>query len=302
MKRRGAADAVVVGGGVIGCAVAWRAAREGVRVTVVERGHPGREASWAAAGMLAPQAEADAPGPLLDLLLRAREMYPLYVAELREETGIDVGYADAGTLHLALREGDEAALEARWAWQSAAGLAIERLTAAEAREGEPAVSPAVRMALRFPGDHQVDNRLLTTALWTAAAQAGVEFRAGVEVVGLTREAGTVTGVALAGGERLAPGAVVVAAGAWAGGLHGLPRPLPVTPVHGQLLAVETVPPLFRHVVDSPRCYLVPRGGRTLAGATTEHVGFRKTVTPAGVRRLLDGAIEIAPALEQLPLL
>lgn len=302
MIHSGTADVVIVGGGVIGCAIARRAARDGLSVVVLERGTPGMEASWAAAGMLSPLAEADAPGPFLDLLLAARELYPPYAAALREETGIDVGYGDAGTLYAALREEDEAELRHRWTWQSAAGLPVERLTAEEAREAEPALSPAVRMALRFPGDHQVDNRALGTALWSAAARAGADFRLGAHAVRLLREGGRATGVECAGGERVTAGAVVLAGGAWAGRMDGLPRPLPVEPVHGQLLALETVPPLFRHVVDSPRCYLVPRaGGRVIAGATVERTGDRKAVTPWGLRRLIDGAVEIAPALEHAPL-
>jgi glycine oxidase len=296
------ADVLIVGGGVIGCAIARRAARDGLSVVVLERGTPGMEASWAAAGMLSPLAEADGPGPFLDLLLAAREMFPAHTAALREETGADVAYADAGTLVVALREADEAELRERWTWQSAAGLPVERMTADEAREAEPALSAEVRMALRFPGDHQVDSRALGAALWSAAGRAGAEFRLGVHAVRLLREGDRATGIECAGGERVRAGAVVLAGGAWAGRLDGLPRPLPVEPVHGQLLALETVPPLFRHVVDSPRCYLVPRAsGRVIAGATVERTGDRKAVTPWGLRRLIDGAVEIAPALEHAPL-
>jgi glycine oxidase len=296
------ADVVIVGGGVIGCAIARRAARDGLSVVVVERGTPGMEASWAAAGMLSPLAEADAPGPFLDLLIAAREVYPAYAAALREETGADVAYADAGTLFVALREGDEAELLARWGWQSAAGLPVERLTAEEARRMEPALSPAARMALRFPGDHQVDSRLLGAALWAAAARAGAEFRPGVEAVRLLREGDRAAGIACADGSRIQAGAVVLAGGAWAGRMAKLPRPVPVEPVHGQLLALHSVPQIFHHVVDSPRCYLVPRAaGRVIAGATTERTGDRKAVTPWGLRRLIDGAVEIAPALEHAPL-
>lgn len=292
------ADVVVVGGGVIGCAVARRAALAGRSVVVVERGTPGMEASWAAAGMLSPLAEASGPGPMLDLLLAAREAYPAFLAALREETGIDCGYSDAGTLFLALRDGDVPELEARFAWQRAAGLPVERLSAAEAREAEPAVSPAVRMALRFPGDHQVDNRVLASALWSAARSAGAEFRLGASAVRLLVDGGRAAGVALADGSRISAGAVVLAGGAWAGRLEGLPRPLPVEPVHGQLVALESVPPLFRHVVDSPRGYLVPRAsGRVIVGATVERVGERKAVTPRGLLRLLAAAVEAAPALE-----
>jgi glycine oxidase len=296
------ADVLIVGGGVIGCAIARRAAHDGLRVVVLERGTPGMEASWAAAGMLSPLAEADEPGPFLDLLLRARAMYPAYAAALREETGADVSYSDAGTLYAALREQDDEELEARWRWQSAAGLPLERLTAREAREAEPALAPGVRAALRFPGDHQVDNRALGATLWSAAARAGAEFRLGAHAVRLLRDGDRATGVECAGGERIAAGSVVLAGGAWAGRMQGLPRPVPVEPVHGQLLALEAVPPLFRHVVDTPRCYLVPRAsGRLIVGATVERTGDRKAVTPWGLRRLIDGAVEAAPALEHAPL-
>lgn len=295
-------DVAVVGGGVIGCAIARRAARGGLSVEVIERARPGMEASWAAAGMLSPLAEADGPGPFLDLLLRARAVYPSFAALLREETGTEVGYSDAGTLFLSLREEDDAELAERWAWQSAAGLPVERLSAGEARRLEPAVAANVRGALRFSGDHQVDNRALGGALWSAAARAGAAFRLGAEAVALETEGDRVTGIAMADGSTVHAGTVVLAGGAWAGRMRGLPRAIPVEPVHGQLLAMETMPPLFRHVVDSPRCYLVPRAaGRVIAGATAEKRGFDRAVTPRGMARLIAGAVEIAPALGDAPL-
>jgi glycine oxidase len=294
-------DVVVVGGGVIGCAVARHAALGGLRVCVVERGQPGAEASHAAAGMLSPLAEASHAGPFLSLLLRAREAFPEMADALREETGADVGYNDAGTLYLSLREADDAELEERFDWQSAAGLPVERLSGDEVRAMEPAVSPAVRWALRFPGDHQVENRILARALWAASARAGADFRLGADAVALLRDGGRVTGVELSGGERITAGQVVIAGGCWAGRLAGLPRPVPVEPVLGQLLALESIPPIFRHVVDSPRCYVVPRSdGRLIVGATVEHAGFRKTVTPAGLRTLIDGALEVASSLSRAP--
>jgi glycine oxidase len=298
-----ATDVVVVGGGAIGCAVARKAALAGLSVTVLERGEPGAEASSAAAGMLSPLAEASGPGPFLDLLLQAREIYPLYADALRAETGVDVGYGDAGTLFPSLRERDDDELERRWTWQSAVGLPIERMDGEDARRLEPRINPAVRLALRFRDDHHVDNRALSTALWAAAARAGARFRLGAEAVAVLRKGDRAVGVELAGGERVLASEVVVAGGCWAGRLGGLPRPLPVGPVRGQLMALEAVPPLFRHVVDSPRCYLVPRAeGRLVAGATVEPAaGFRKAVTPAGLRRLIDGAAEIAPALRDAPI-
>ena len=116
---------------------------------MLERDRPGSEASWAAAGMLTPLAEARQPGPFLDLLIASREQYPSFAAALREETGIDVGYQDAGTLALAFSEADQTELNERFAWQSAAGLDVEELSAAAARALEPAISPGVRTALFF---------------------------------------------------------------------------------------------------------------------------------------------------------
>jgi glycine oxidase len=293
-------DVAIVGGGVIGLATARALAIAGARVTVVERGEPGSEASSAAAGMLSPLAEADVAGPFLDLLLLARRRFPAFAAQLREATGIDVGYRDEGTLMLALRDDDEPELEERFRWQRAAGLEVERLTGDEVLRLEPAVARTVRWGLRFPGDHQVENRLLARALWADAAARGVELRIGAEAVRVVRGAGGADGVTLSDGDTVRAGAVVVAGGSWAGRLGNLPRPLPVVPVHGQLLALEAIPPPIRHVVDSPRCYLVPRSdGRLIVGATVERRGFRKAVTPAGLMQLLQGALEIAPALADL---
>jgi glycine oxidase len=290
-------DVVVVGGGVIGCAVARRAAIGGLRVCVLERGRPGAEASHAAAGMLSPLAEASGPGIFLDLLMRARREYPAFAEALREETGADVAYDATGTLYLAFWEHDEREMDERLHWQSAAGLCVERLTAEETRALEPAVSPEVRSALRFGGDHQVDNRRLGSALWAAAERAGAEFRLGAEAVAIVRDGDRVAGVEMADGTRIACGTVVIAGGSWAGQMGGLPRALPVEPVMGQLLALGTAPPPYRHVIDSPRCYTVPRAdGRLIVGATTERVGYHKRVTATAIGYLLKDALEICPSL------
>ena len=295
-------DVLVVGGGVIGCAIARRLALRGARVTLLERDEPGAHASWAAAGMLSPLAEADEPGPFLDLLLDSRALFPALADELARETGIGIAYRTEGTLLVALTAADEATLDRRHGWQAAAALPVERLGAAEALRLEPALAAETRGALLFPGDHQVDNRLLARALAAAASAAGAELRVGTEVKRVIVEGGRAAGVATAGGGRLGAGAVVVAAGSWAGAIEGLPRPLPVFPVHGQLLALGAVPPPFRHVVHSPRVYLVPRaGGRVIAGATVERVGFEKAVTAGGMLSLLAPALEVVPALRDAPL-
>lgn len=296
-------DVLIVGGGVIGCAVARILARGSVAVAVVERNRPGAEASWAAAGMLSPLAESHRPGPFLDLLRAAITRFPALSAELLAETGVDIRYRRDGTLLLALTAQDDAVLDERWRWQSAEGLAVERLGAAEARALEPAVSPRLLRALRFPDDHQVDNRKLSRALWLSAAAAGAELLAGREVVELVREGDRVAGVLLADGERVEAGAVVLAAGSWSGRIDGLPRPLPVEPVHGQLIALDGAGLGLRHVIDSPRIYLVPRAdGRVIAGATVERTGFVRAVTEEAIATLLAAAVEAVPALADRPIL
>src|SRR5438067_12064274 len=154
------ADAAIIGGGVIGCAIAWRLGQAGLRAVVVERGRVGREASHAAGGMLAPLAEADRVDDFFKLSVASRALYAGFARELREAAGIDIEYRTEGTLFLALTDEDEEELERRWQWQHAAGLNVKRLNADCVRKLEPLVTPKLRWALKFPDDHQVDNRRL----------------------------------------------------------------------------------------------------------------------------------------------
>src|SRR5437764_10624850 len=208
-----AADVAIVGGGVMGCAIALRLAQQGLRVTVVERGIPGAEASSAAAGILGPQWEAEGAGPLLDLGLRSRALYPAFAAELRELSGIDVGYAKSGLLEVALDEAHEAALAARRVWQQARGLRAELLEPAALRALEPGLGPAVRGGLRLPEEGHVNARALARALSQAAAIAGARFLQGHYVRRVAIAGGRATGVEL-DGETLAAATVVIAAGSW----------------------------------------------------------------------------------------
>jgi glycine oxidase len=289
---------VVIGAGIVGLAAARSLAAAGARVLVVERDRVGAEASSAAAGMLAPQVEAGEGSPLLDLALRAREHLVSLVPALEEETGLGVELSAEGILEVAFSEEDEQALDARRAWQTARGLAVERLSATELREAEPNLAPTARAGLFFPRDRSVDNVRLTRALAASAVARGASLLCGRPVTGLLLDAagGRVAGVR-AGAETFEARAVVNAAGAWAGLLAGDVRPPPVEPVRGQIVAFELSPPLLRHVVCSARGYLVPRAdGRVLAGSTAERAGFDKSVTAGGLRRVLDIALQIVPAL------
>jgi glycine oxidase len=291
-------DVAIIGGGIMGSAIALRLAQRGVGVTVIERGIPGAEASSAAAGILGPQMEAEGPGPLFDLGLMSRALYPSLADELRVATGIDVGHTRSGVLAVAIDDEGEAELAARFAWQVAHGLRVLRLDGPAARELEPALSADVRAALAFPDDGQVNARELARAFSQAAAMAGARFLTGRYVRRVVIEDGVATGVEL-DGERLPAGAVVVAAGSWSGLVDGAGVPADVVrPARGQLVSIETRPPLFRHVVSMhKRGYLVPRrDGTVLAGSTLEMVGFRKQVTVGGLAAILTMARTLIPAL------
>jgi glycine oxidase len=291
-------DVAIVGGGIMGCAVALRLAQRGLRVTVIERGIPGAEASSAAAGILGPQMEAEGPGPLLELGLRSRALYPALAAELHDATGIDVGYAKSGVLAVALTEHEEQELASRRTWQTARGLRVEAFSAAAVRELEPAISPEVRSAIRFIDDAQVSARELARAFSQAAAAAGARFLQGRYVRRVIVADGVATGVEL-DGEILPAGVVVVAAGSWSSLVEGGGVPGQVVrPARGQMVAIETRPPLFRHVVSvHGRGYLVPRrDGTVLAGSTVEMAGFRKEVTVGGLAQILGMARALIPAL------
>ena len=302
---RSSADVAVIGGGVIGLAVAWRAAQHGLRVTVLERDQVGGGASHVAAGMLAPISEARATEQaLLELGLASARAYPAFVEELIEASGRDPGYLPCGTL-AAARDHDEAqALDRELALRRRLGLPVERLRASEARELEPALAPALRLALEVPDDHAVDPRRLCAALAEAAARAGVQVRAGTTVAGLLVSQRTVDGVALAGGERLAAEHVVVAAGAWCAQLEGVPASawVPVHPVKGQILRMRDPagPGLLTRALRMRGGYVVPRGdGRYVLGATMEERGFDTTVTAGAIFELLREAVELLPGVAEL---
>jgi glycine oxidase len=310
------ADVAVIGGGVAGLAVARALALRGLTVAVVESRSPGAGASGAAGGMLAPQAEADCRDELFDLLCASRRMYPAYAEGLYVESGIEVELDQTGTLYAAFTEHDEGEAARRYDWQSRAGLAVEKVTAEEARSLEPGLSPRVRGALLFPEDWQVENRQLVRALAASCLRLGVRLRAQAEALGLRLEGERAAGVETSRGFQSA-GAVVLAAGAWASrlpvvggdgesgeaGARTLVHP-EIEPVRGQMLCFEqavTAAPI-RHVLYSPRGYLVPRrDGRLLAGSTTEHAGFDCVVTAGGLNAVTSHALELAPHVAGLRL-
>ncbi|MGO9319753.1 MAG: glycine oxidase ThiO [Solirubrobacteraceae bacterium] len=305
-------DVVVVGGGIIGLAIAWRACQAGMSATVLERDLAGQGTSHVAAGMLAPVAEVEfgeSGGRLLELGLRSASMWPAFASELEAGTGVSVGLLRTGTL-LAARDDDDAReLERQLDFRRSLGLAVRRLRPSEARELEPALAPTVRLALEAPDDHSVDPRLVLTALRHACESAGVELReharvARVEIDGGGDRGERVSGVTLEDGERLAAGQVVLAAGPWSERIDGLPQGavVPVRPVKGQILRLRDPAGagLLQRVLRFRGGYLVPRGdGGYVLGATVEEQGFRLAPTAGGVYELLRDARELVPGISEL---
>jgi glycine oxidase len=305
MPHQPTSDAVVVGGGVIGLGIAWRAARAGMTVTVVDDA-PGRGASWAAAGMLAPVTELHyGEDELLALNLASAARWPGFAAQVEEASGQPVGYRPGGTLAVARDADDNAALEDLYRFQVRCGLDVQRLRSRECRQLEPGLHPGIRGGVLAAGDHQVDNRALVRALLVACERAGVRLVQG-RVAELATRGDRVTGVVLDNGETLSAGTVVLAAGCWSGGLGGLAAEVlpPVRPVKGQLL-------YLRGPADQPLCsgnvrglevYVVPRGdGRVVVGATVEEQGFDTRVTAGAVHDLLRAAMELLPDVAELEL-
>ena len=292
----------MIGGGVVGLSIAWRARRAGLSVAVADE-TPGRGASWMAAGMLAPVTEAHyGEEDLLRLNLRSAELYPGFVHELEDAAGMSTGFRSCGTVAVARDVDENAALEDLYRFQIRLGLTVERLTSRECRALEPALAPRIRGGIAIDGDHQVDNRALVTALVRACERAGVVMvpERAAEVLG----GDVVRGVALRSGSTLDCAAAVLAAGCGSGEVRGLPRDatVPVRPVKGQLLHLRdpSAVPLTTRVVRGLDVYLLSRGdGRVVVGATVEEQGHDAAATAGGVYQLLRDAYELVPGIAEL---
>jgi glycine oxidase len=302
------ADVVVVGGGIIGLAVAWRAREHGMSVTVLERDVTGRGTSYVAAGMLAPVAEVEfgeAGRRLLELGLRSADLWPGFAAELERAGGAEVGLRRTGTLVVARDEDEARELERQLALRESLGLVAHRLRPSAARDLEPALAPAIRLAMQAPDDHSVDPRLVLTALRKACENAGVDIRehGAVESVMLDGAGARVVGLLRHGGERVLTDRVVLAAGASTGQIEGLvgDAQVAVRPVKGQILRLRdpSGPGLVRRTVRFAGGYLVPReDGRYVLGATVEERGFELSPTAGGVYELLRDCSEVVPGISE----
>lgn len=297
-------DVVVLGGGVIGSAIAWRCALRGLRVHLVDPGDE-RGAWHTAAGMLAPVTELHyTETPLLRLNLAGLARYPSFIAELGEASAVRTGYLECSTVAIAWDGADLAALRDLQTFGSGLGLSSRMLTGRELREAEPALAAGLPGGLLAQDDHQVDPRGLHAALCDAAVRAGVRAVQARGELDLDPSGSRVRGVTLPDGTSLNAAVVVLAAGAWSGHIDGVTPSLlpPVRPVKGQTLRLRLPGPArLRHVVrgavKGSWIYLVPRAtGEIVIGASSEEAGFDQQPRAGAVYELLRDAQSVFPEL------
>jgi glycine oxidase len=297
-------DVIVVGGGLIGAAIAAELAAQKLRVAILDRQQPGREASWAAAGMLSPGPDSPEALPLVSLAKESLRLYPAFVSSVEEASGSSVALARGGTFEVFSDPDGLARRDAFVAEYAELRIAAEAVMIAEARQIEPALNPNAACAAWLPGEATVDPRLLIEAVLLAAKNRGVEIHSGCAVSQVLAENGRCTGV-LADGQKFPAPSVVVAAGSFSAGIGAMNSPAgveiaryaPAYPVRGQMMALRSKTVQLKKVLRSGRGYLVPRAdGRIVAGSTLEHVGFPKGTTSEGLRTIFEAAVELAPEL------
>jgi glycine oxidase len=302
----GAYDAVIVGGGLIGSSIAFELSSEKLRVALLDRQEPGREASWAAAGMLAPGPDSSDATALVPLGIESLRLYPEFIVAIERASGKSVDFTRNGTFEVFRGPEAEIARNKMVAEFHHLGLAAGAMSADEARKHESSLGANTGAVAWLPEEATVDPRLLVEAVLAAAKLSGAEIRANCAVDALLYEGKACTGV-VAAGQKISAKQIVIAAGSFCGTIadpareaHQQPQLQHYAPVHqvrGQMLALRSETVQLKKVLRSQHGYLVPRrDGRIIAGSTLENSDFVKQVTPQGVRQILDAALELAPAL------
>jgi len=290
--------AVIAGGGVVGCAIAYYLTEAGAEVVVLERGELAGEASGAAAGLLIPPDRATAPGPFRDICLASLALYRPVIEKVERESGVDVRCMACGILVVAQTPERVEMLKAHARWQTKNGVPTEWVEGEELKGLEPALSPKVMGAAYSEGDLNVDPGRVTLAFAFAAKAGGADLRTGTMLTGFHARGPRISGVSTNGGDIIDADCIVLAAGPWTQVLAArLSANVPTPPMRGQMIAYHST--AVRHAIWGEDGYLVPKAGGILyAGATVEDVGFRKRTTPralAGLRRM---AATLVPALRR----
>jgi glycine oxidase len=291
-------DAVVAGGGLIGASIALELAEAGLKVGLYDAREPGREASWASAGMISPAPENAEMIPFVPMSLASVALYPEFIRKVEELTGADVGYRRDGALDAILDGDAEEELSTIIALQHGVGLKAEALSAEQARRMEPALTEEIEAAIFRADEASLDNRVFTDAVLKAARRKGVRIFAGNAARALWKEGKCCKGLILERGQSEAKW-TVIAAGSFSARIDGVAPYAPVFPAKGQMIALRCESVEIKHVLWLEHTYLVPRNdGRIIAGSTIERTGFDHDVTAGGVKKILSEAMRLAPGLEK----
>ncbi|WP_255298584.1 glycine oxidase ThiO [Brevibacillus dissolubilis] len=292
-------DFLIIGGGVIGLSLAYELGRRGAKVTLLEQGEWGGQASSAAAGMLAPLKEYKEPGANLDLGMKSLQMYPEWVRELRELSGVDPQLAMRGVMTIAMDESEAKMWHDKYQWQKAAGYPVEWVGQEDLRKLEPALNPDTLGAIYSPTEGDVNNVLLLQALLLACQKIGVQLIQGAVATKLLtgHNETKIRGVETTQGKLYAE-QTIITAGAWAGVIAGwLGLTVPIFPVRGQIAAVSAGSLELRHVIFGAQGYLVPKqDNRIVIGATEDQAGFRREVSMAGLASVLTSVLPYVPSI------
>jgi len=289
-------DVTIAGGGLVGATIAFELARVGLQVALFDRQQPGEGSSWAAAGILSPAPENAGMISTVPLGRASLQLYPKFVAAVEEISGRNVGYRARGTLEALFSTDAQEKLSTIIALHHGLGLKAEAVSAEDAREMEPALSPEVEAAVFRPDEACVDNRALTKAVLAAAEVSGAKIFIASNVQSIAKNGGHCEGLLVAG-EKVESRWTIIAAGCCSAEIEGASQFAPVRPAKGQMIALRAKDFRIERVLWSDYVYLVPRNdGRILAGATVEYVGFEKEVTAGGVQKIIAAALQLAPAL------
>lgn len=292
-----ATDVLIIGGGVIGTSIAYHLRKRGIDVSILEREEIGSQASSAAAGLLAPLGPLPGPGPLADLLLSSFAMFPALVPELEEASGIRLEYERPGALRTVRNPKRIANLKKRMkAWEPL-GLKMYWLTGDEARQREPLLGPDVCAAIYAPEESQIKAPQIVRAFAKAASNLGARIYSHSEAINLHRNGDKITSVCTVQGETIACNRLILAPGAWAAWYEKwLNLNIPVSPLRGQILALQGPTPPLKHIIFGDSAYFAPRGKSIIVGATKEEAGFDIQVTEKGTTWLYETATKFIPAL------
>lgn len=290
-------DAVIAGGGLIGATIALELAEAGLKVGVFDAREPGREASWASAGMISPAPENPQMIPFMPMSLASVALYPELIRKVESATGKDVGYRKEGALDIILEGDAQKELSTIIALQHGVGLRAEALSAQRAREMEPALTEEAQAAIFRPDEASLDTRIFTEALLEAAGKKGAEVVAGNGAKAVKKSGAQCRGLILERGEAEAKW-TIIAAGCFSARIEGVEEYAPVFPAKGQMVALRCESASIQHILWLEHKYLVPRkNGRIIAGSTIERTGFDRDVTAGGIRTILSEVIKIVPQLE-----